>query len=56
MKIVIAPQAYKGCLNSKSVALNIEMGIREANPKLETDCFHLADGGEGTLDLSLIHI
>ncbi len=51
MKIVIAPQAYKGCLNSKSVALNIEMGIREANPKLETVCFPLADGGDGTLDV-----
>lgn len=51
MKIIIAPQAFKGSLDAKSVAENIEMGIRDANPKLQTVCIPIADGGDGTLDV-----
>ena len=51
MKIIIAPQAFKGALDAKSVATNIETGIKKANPKLQTICFPIADGGDGTLDV-----
>ena len=51
MKIIIAPQAFKGSLDSKSVAKHIEMGIKDASPTLITECFPIADGGDGTLDV-----
>ena len=51
MKVIIAPQAFKGSLDAKSVAENIEMGIRDANPNLHTVCIRIADGGDGTLDV-----
>ncbi|MFL2627326.1 MAG: glycerate kinase [Dehalococcoidia bacterium] len=51
MKVIIAPQAFKGSLDAKSVAENIEMGIRDANPELQTVCIPVADGGDGTLDV-----
>ena len=51
MKIIISHQSFKGALDAKSVATNIETGIKKANPKLQTICFPIADGGDGTLDV-----
>ncbi len=49
-KILIAPDSFKGCLNSSEVALAIEQGIRSVFPQCETIKIPMADGGEGTCD------
>ena len=51
MKIVIAPDSYKGCLPARGVASAMAAGVREACPEAEILVQPLADGGEGTLDI-----
>ncbi|HEY7122844.1 MAG TPA: glycerate kinase [Ktedonobacterales bacterium] len=49
MKIVIAPQAFKGCLSAWQVARAIERGIKRVWPDAECILLPVADGGEGTV-------
>jgi len=49
MKIVIAPDAFKECLNPIQVATAIEYGLRMSFPDEEIIRVPCADGGEGTL-------
>ncbi len=53
MKIIIAPQGFKGCLNATDVSRAIRDGVLRADPTCEVVLCPLADGGEGTLDLFL---
>lgn len=48
MKIVVAADSFKDCLDSQAVCQAIEQGIGEVLPKAEVVCIPLADGGEGT--------
>jgi glycerate kinase len=50
MKIVIAPQALKGCLSASQVAQTIEKGIKRVVPDAECILLPVADGGEGTVE------
>ncbi|MED4202958.1 glycerate kinase [Neobacillus mesonae] len=50
MKIVIAPDSFKGSLTALEAALAIEKGIKKVLPKAETVLVPVADGGEGTAD------
>lgn len=50
MKIVIAPDSFKGSLSAVEAAKAIESGIQRAFPEANTLCLPVADGGEGTLD------
>lgn len=50
MKIVIAPDSFKGSLSSEEVANAIKSGILRAMPEAETVLIPMADGGEGTVD------
>jgi len=50
MKIIIAPDSYKGALRSYEVAAAIAAGWRERRPQDELICLPLADGGEGTCE------
>lgn len=50
MKIVIAPDSFKGSASVIEVAEAIEKGIKNAFPQAETVVAPVADGGEGTLD------
>jgi glycerate kinase len=50
MKIVIAPDSFKGSLNSEAAAMAIRDGILRAMPEAETVLIPIADGGEGTVD------
>ncbi|PMC37865.1 glycerate kinase [Bacillus sp. UMB0899] len=50
MKIVIAPDSFKGSVSAVEAALAIERGILKAFPDFETVCLPIGDGGEGTLD------
>lgn len=54
MKIVIAPDSFKGCLSSIQVADNIEIGIKRVFCCAEVVKIPIADGGEGTVE-SLIN-
>jgi glycerate kinase len=51
MRILIAPDSFKGTFTSAHAAQLIQAGLRNINPKLDCVCFPLADGGEGTLDV-----
>ncbi len=48
MKIVIAPDSFKGSLDAPDVCAAIREGLRRARPDLEILCRPMADGGEGT--------
>ena len=50
MKVVIAPQAFKGGLSGLEAASAIEHGVLAAFPDAETVKVPVADGGDGTLD------
>ena len=50
MKIVIAPQAFKGGLRGMEAARAMEEGVRRVYPDAQTVLVPVADGGDGTLD------
>ncbi|MFC7787327.1 MULTISPECIES: glycerate kinase [unclassified Rossellomorea] len=50
MKIVIAPDSFKGSMTSKAAAEAIRRGIHRINPTHQTVMIPMADGGEGTVD------
>lgn len=49
MKIVIAPDSYKGSLSAAEVAAAMAEGVRRLYPDAETVLVPMADGGEGTV-------
>lgn len=49
MKVVIAPDSYKGSLTAMEVASCIEEGIKRYNKNIEVVKVPMADGGEGTV-------
>src|SRR5438445_11177854 len=51
MRILIAPDKFKGCLSAREVAQNIAFGLRDTLPEAEIDIIPLADGGEGTAEV-----
>ncbi|MFD3000551.1 glycerate kinase [Pontibacter toksunensis] len=53
MKIVIAPDSYKGSLSAKEVGNTIRKAFNLEIPEAEVVVIPMADGGEGTLDALL---
>ncbi|MEU0988402.1 glycerate kinase [Streptomyces sp. NPDC005953] len=53
MRVVIAPDSFKGSLSASLVCAAIETGVRRALPAAEVVRVPMADGGEGTLDCIL---
>lgn len=53
MRILIAPDSFKGSLTSVEAAAAMAAGIRSAIPEAEIITMPLADGGEGTVDVLL---
>ncbi len=51
MKILIAPDKFKGSLGAREVAANIAAGLREVLPESKIDIVPMADGGEGTAEV-----
>jgi glycerate kinase len=49
MKIVVAPQGFKGSLDATEVAQAIARGTRQIFPTAEIKILPVADGGEGTV-------
>ncbi|MFP4658136.1 MAG: glycerate kinase, partial [Desulfonatronovibrionaceae bacterium] len=50
MRIVLAPDSFKGSLNAGQVCEMAEAGIRGILPAARIKKIPLADGGEGTLE------
>ncbi len=50
MRIVLAPDSYKGSLSAVAVATAMEQGILSIWPQAEIKKVPIADGGEGTVD------
>ena len=50
MKIVIAPQAFKGSLSALNVANAVQKGVRRIFPDAQILTCPVADGGDGTLE------
>jgi len=50
MRIVIAPQSFKGSLSAQEVAQAIAKGIKRVLADAETVMVPIADGGEGTVE------
>ncbi len=50
LRILIAPDKFKGSLTAAEAAIAITRGIERAMPHTEIDCFPMADGGEGTVE------
>jgi glycerate kinase len=48
MKILVAPDKFKGSLNARDVAENIAAGLRDVLPDAIIGMVPVADGGEGT--------
>ncbi|MEU6646483.1 glycerate kinase [Saccharomonospora sp. NPDC046836] len=53
MRVVIAPDKFKGSLTAVEAAEAIGAGVRDAVPDAEVTLCPVADGGEGTLDVLL---
>ena len=51
MKVVIAPQAFKGNLTAKEAAQAIARGVTQADPTIQCVLAPVADGGDGTVDV-----
>ncbi|MBS4174841.1 glycerate kinase [Bacillus sp. FJAT-49736] len=50
MKIIIAPDSFKGSMTAFEAATAIERGVKKAFSKADTIVVPVADGGEGTMD------
>lgn len=53
MRIVIAPDKFKGSLEAPAVAAALTTGIHSVEPTADVVRLPVADGGEGTLDAAL---
>lgn len=51
MRILIAPDKFRGSLSAFEAADAIAAGVRQALPDAEVDCAPIADGGEGTVEV-----
>jgi glycerate kinase len=50
VRILIAPDKFKGALNAREVAENIAKGLRDTLSDAEIEIAPMADGGEGTAE------
>src|SRR4051794_41341774 len=50
VRVVVAPDKFKGSLGAAGVAARVAAGLRAVVPDLDVREIPVADGGEGTLD------
>jgi glycerate 2-kinase len=53
MRVVVAPDKFKGSLSAPDVAAAVSTGLRAVVPDIEAIEVPVADGGDGTLDAAL---
>ena len=51
MKVVVAPDSFKGSLSAQNAAEAIAIGVLHADSSIDVDLIPLADGGEGTVEI-----
>ena len=51
MRILVAPDKFKGSLDARGIAENVAAGLRDALPDAKIDIVPMADGGEGTAEV-----
>lgn len=51
VRILIAPNAFKGAQDASAAAAAIARGLRRSRLKCVTECFPIGDGGDGTAKL-----
>ena len=51
MRVVIAPDSFKGSITATAAAAALAAGWQAARPADQVTCLPLADGGEGTLEV-----
>ena len=51
MRILIAPDKFKGALSAREVSEAIAAGLREVLTGAKIDIVPMADGGEGTAEV-----
>ncbi|WP_373893726.1 glycerate kinase [Virgibacillus sp. CBA3643] len=49
MKVLIAPDSFKGSLTAKEAALAMKRGIRKVRTEPDVELIPMSDGGEGTM-------
>ena len=57
MKVLVAPNAFKGSLTATQAALAIALGVRDVFPQADVVQVPVADGGDGTVEalVSALH-
>ncbi len=50
LKVIVAPNSFKGSLSASEAAAAIARGVRQARPEAEVIEIPVADGGEGTVE------
>lgn len=53
MRIIAAPNAFKGSLDAVAAAAAMKKGIRSAMPRCDVVCVPVADGGDGLTEIML---
>src|SRR5919206_1154616 len=53
MRVLLAPDKFKGSLSARAVAEHVEAGIRAVAPNVELVRVPVADGGDGTVDAAV---
>lgn len=53
MRILVAPDSYKGSMTAEAVAITINHAINEEIPDADVEIAPMADGGEGTIEALL---
>jgi glycerate kinase len=56
MRVLLAPDKFKGSLSAEDVAAIIATAIHSVDPRIEVDQFPIADGGEGTAGILAHHL
>jgi glycerate kinase len=56
MRVLIAPDKFKGSLSAQEVATAIAKAIHSVDPEISVDLFPIADGGEGTAAILAQHL
>jgi glycerate kinase len=51
MRVVVAPDSFKGVLTAREAGEAIALGVRRARPEAQVEVVPMADGGEGTLNV-----
>lgn len=49
MRILVAPDSFKGSITANEAAIAIKKGIHNVDPRTKVDIVPMADGGEGTM-------